>query len=132
MFDVLSTMGAAAIGEIIKQSVAGAINWAKGRKKPAPAVIEQKVEQIVSGATNKVVPDALTPEDRQRIVSGLIDVVRPTLDQVMEYSPNTQRIVNVARKVAAKSAPAKRVAPKKMAAKKAMKKSAKKAPAKRK
>jgi hypothetical protein len=81
--------------------------------------------------TKAVVPDALTPEDRQRIVSGLVDVVRPTLEQVMEYSPNTQRIVyavrsggGVKRAAAKKKAAPKKAAVKKSAARKATRKSA--------
>ncbi|MBV8072427.1 MAG: hypothetical protein JO270_21165 [Acidobacteriaceae bacterium] len=49
MFDILATMGVAAIGEIMKQSISNAITWAKGRKKPAPDVVDQKIEQIVGG-----------------------------------------------------------------------------------
>jgi hypothetical protein len=120
MFDILATMGVAAIGEIIKQSVSGAVSWAKGRKKPAPEVVSQKVEELVTKATEKVVPDSLAPEDRQRIVTGLIDVVRPTLDQVMQYSPNTAQIVYAVRH----GGPVKKAAPKKAAAKKAVRKAA--------
>jgi hypothetical protein len=119
MFDILATMGGAAIGEIIKQAVSHAMSWAKSRKKPAPDVVSKKVEEIVTNATNAVVPDALAAEERQRVISGLIDVVRPTLEQVMEYSPNTQRIIYAARKVSVKKAAPKKAAVKKAAPKKA-------------
>ena len=46
MFDILATMGVAAVSEIIKQTVSKAIEWAKGRKKPPAAVVAQKVEQL--------------------------------------------------------------------------------------
>ena len=72
------------------------LSWAKGRKKPAPEVVSQKVEELVTKATEKVAPDCLAPEDRQRVVTGLIDVVRPTMDQVTQYSPNTAQIVYAA------------------------------------
>lgn len=125
MFDILATIGVAAISEIIKQTVAKATEWAKSRKKPAPEVVNQKVEEIVANATTAVLQDALAPGDRQRVVAGLIDVVRPTLEQVMEYSPNTQRIIYAARGVAVKKAAPKKAAAKRASPKKAaMKKSA--------
>jgi hypothetical protein len=80
-------------------------------------MVSQKVEEFVTKATEKALPDA-APEDRLRIVTGLIDVVRPTLDEIMEYSPNTARVVHAARKGAAKKAAAKK-APSRKAVKKA-------------
>jgi hypothetical protein len=88
-------------------------------------VVNQKVEEIVANATTAVLPDALAPEDPQRVVAGLINVVRPTLEQAMEYSPNIQRIIYAARgatvkKVAPKKTAAKKVSPKKAAMKKSV------------
>ncbi|MBV8072428.1 MAG: hypothetical protein JO270_21170 [Acidobacteriaceae bacterium] len=78
----------------------------------------------MADATKKVTPDALSSEDRQRIVEGLIDVVRPTLDQIREFSPNMQRVVYAARGTGGgvKRSAAKKAAPKKATAKRAAKK----------
>jgi hypothetical protein len=121
MFDLLAIIGSAVVGDIIKRAISAGMDWGKRRKKPPAAEVRQKVEEFVADAAKAApLPKSLPAADQRRIVSGIAELALPTFEQVVEYSPNTQRVVHAAR-----------VAVKKAAKKAAAKKTAKKAPAHR-
>ena len=93
--------------------------WAANRKEPEPDIVELKLGQIA----NKNLPETIPADQRQAVVTSLVDLVMPTFEQVVEFNPNIQRI-----KSAIKMAPAKKAAKKtaKKTAKKGAKKTAKK------
>jgi DNA-binding protein HU-beta len=127
MFDLLATIGSAVVGDIIKRAVSVGIGWGKRRKKPTAEEVRQKVEEFVADAAQTTpFPESLPAADQKRIIAGIAELTLPTFEQVVEYSPSTQRIVNAARRVA-KRAPAKKAARKALARKAAPKK----APAKK-
>ncbi len=132
MFDLLAIIGSAAVGDIIKRAISAGINWGKRRKKPPAEEVRQKVEEFVADAAQAAaIPESLPAADQKRIIAGIAELALPTFEQVVEYSPNTQRVVHAARGVA-KAAPAKKAARKALAGKAAPKKaSAKKAAVKK-
>jgi hypothetical protein len=126
MFDLLASIGSAVVGDIMKRAIAAGIDWGKRRKKPPPEEVRQKIEEFVGHAAKAApLPESLPASDQQRIISGIAELALPTFEQVVEYSPNTQRVVHAARgavkKAAAKKAAPKKAAPKKVAPKKALK-----------
>jgi len=128
MFDLLASIGSAAVGDIIKRAISAGIDWGKRRKKPPIEEVRQKVEEFVADAAQVApFPESLPAADQKRIIAGIAELTLPTFEQVVEYSPNTQRVVHAARSVAKKGA-----APAKKAAKKVSRKAApKKAPTKK-
>jgi hypothetical protein len=121
MFDLLASIGSAVVGDIIKRAISAGMDWGKHRKKPPASAVRQKVEEFVADAAKTApLPESLPAADQRRIISGIAELTLPTFEQVVEYSPNTQRVVRAARGAVKKTA-------KKAAAKKA----AKKAPARR-
>jgi formate dehydrogenase maturation protein FdhE len=114
-------MGSAVVGDIIKRAIAAGIEWGKRRKKPPSKEIKQKVEEFVADATRTApLPESLPAADQLRMISGIAELALPTFEEVVEYSPYTQRIVHAAR-AAVKKAPAKKGVAKKAAPKKALK-----------
>jgi hypothetical protein len=129
MVELFSIIEHAALGEIIKRVITGVVDWAKGRKKPAPEKVQEKIEDLV----NKNLPQSIPIEERLAVVSSLTTIVMPTLEQIAVYSPNTARIIAAAKKTVAKKAVAKKSVVRKASAKKtvAKKVAAKKSPAKK-
>jgi hypothetical protein len=141
MLHLLATLGTTALGEIVKKMITGALKWAEKREEPEPHIVELKLSKIA----DKNLPDSIPADQRQAVVTSLVDLVMPTFEQIVEYSPTTQKIISATRrrplgpgptwnahrapaKHAAKKAPAKKAAVKKVPAKKAP---AKKAAAKK-
>jgi hypothetical protein len=140
---ILAKLGVVALSEIMKAMFKEGLKWAKNRKEPEPDIIELKLSKIA----DKNLPDSISVDQRQAVVTSLVSLVMPTFEQIVEFSPTTQKIIAVTRrrpsgpgpgpnwharrapvKHAAKKAPAKKAAAKKTPAKKA---AAKKAPAKK-
>lgn len=109
MEPLLGKLGVTVLSEIIKAMVKEGLKWAKNRTEPEPDIVELKLGTIAE----KNIPDTIPADQRQAVVTSLVDLVMPTFEQVVEYNPNIQRI-----KVAMKKAPAKKAAAKKAAAKK--------------
>jgi hypothetical protein len=102
MFDLLGQIELLTIGEIIKRTIAAGAEWAKRRKKPAAEKVKEKVEELVADAADTVLPtSALPADDRRRLVADIAELALPTFEQVVEYSPNTRRVMYVAKKGAA-------------------------------
>jgi hypothetical protein len=118
MFDLLSTIGSAVIGDIIKRVIAAGMEWGKKRKKPPREEVKQKVEDLVANAAKTApLPESLPASDQQIVIKGLAELTLPTFEQVVKYSPNTQKIVRAVRGVR-KGAPKKTARKAKKAAKK--------------
>jgi hypothetical protein len=127
MFDLLSIVGSALIGDIIKRVIAAGMEWGRKRRKPSPDEVKQKVEDLVASAAKATpLPESLPASDQRIVIQGLAELTLPTFEQVVKYSPNTQAVVRAARGTAKKAAP-KKAAKKKAAKKAARKKAAKKA-----
>lgn len=119
MNQLLAQLGTTALGEIVKKMVTGGMKWAANRKEPESDIVELKLGQIA----DKNLPETIPADQRQAVVTSLVDLVMPTFEQVVEFNPNIQRIKSVIKKAPAKKA-AKKTARK--AAKKAAKRTAKK------
>lgn len=123
MFDLLSAVGSALVGDVIKRVIASGLEWAKGQPKPVPEKVEKKVENLVA----EHIPASVPPDMRAEVISAVTQLAMPTFAEIVQYSPNTSRIIS-----AAKRAPAKKAAKKawkkstKTPAKKATKRTAKK------
>lgn len=92
MFDLLASIGSAAIGDIIKRAIAAGIDWGKRRKKPPSEEVRKKVEELVAAAAKKT-PLPESTAEQQRIIGGITELTLPTFEQVVDYSPNTRGIV---------------------------------------
>jgi len=119
MDPLLAKLGADVIGQILKKVLKAALSWAENRHEPTSDIVELKLSQIAE----KVLADAIPAEHRPAAASSVVNLVLPTYEQVVEYSPTAQKII-----AAMKKAPAKKAAARKAPAKKA---AAKKAPAKK-
>jgi hypothetical protein len=103
MLHLLATLGTTALGEIVKKMVTGGIEWAAKRKKPAPAKVEEKLGEIA----DKNLPDTIPADQRQAVVMSLTDLVMPTFEQIVEYSPNARHVISAAKRTLAKKSSAK-------------------------
>ncbi len=119
MIEVLAAIEHAALGEIIKRVITGAINWAKGRKEPTPEVVGLKLEELADRNLSPLIP----PENRQAAISSVVELAKPTFEEIVRYSPNVHWVMAAVKKAAAKKAATKKDAPKK-AGKKGAKKRA--------
>lgn len=133
MIELLSIVEHAALGEIIKRVITGAVDWAKGRKKPAPAAVDKKLVELADKNLSASIP----PEDRQAAIESVVDLAKPTFEEIVRYSRNVQEVMLAAKRAPGKKsaptwhahrAPVKKAVAKKASAKKA---AAKKAPAKK-
>ena len=82
-------------------------------------LFKMSLEKQITAAKAAPLPESLPAADQRRIISGIAELALPTFEQVVEYSPNTQRVVQAARgavkkaaKKAAKKGPARRAAKK--------------------
>jgi hypothetical protein len=135
MMELLAFVEHAALGEIIKKIISGALSWAKNRKEPTSDLVELKLSKLAI----KNLPESLPEEQKQAAAATLVELVKPTFEQIVEYSPTTQKIISATRRRPlgpgptwhARRAPAKHAAKKAPAKKAAKKATAKKAPAKK-
>jgi len=104
MFHLLAQLGTTALGEIIKKMITGGMAWAANRKEPEPDIVELKLGQIAE----KNLPETMPANQRQAVVTSLVDLVMPTFEQIVEYNPNIQRIKSAMKKAPAKKAAAKK------------------------
>lgn len=102
MHQLLVDLGAKVVGEIIKKMFTSGMAWAANRKEEKPDIVELKLGQIAK----QNLPATIPADQRQAVVTSLVDLVMPTFEQVVEYNPSIQRI---------KSAINKNPAPKKSA-----------------
>jgi hypothetical protein len=118
MIHVPTTIETDFLGGLIKLVFSLGLDWLKGRKKkPSPNEVKQKVEELAAEATTTALPD-LSVKDQRLLAGQIAELTLPSFEQVVQYSPNTQRVITAARKVPAKKKgpPRKRVT-KKAAAK---------------
>jgi hypothetical protein len=106
MLQLLAQLGTTALAEIVKKMVTGGMAWAANRKEPEPDIVELKLGQIAK----KNLPETIPADQRQAVVTSLVDLVMPTFEQVVEYNPNIQRIKSAIKKALAKKAAAKKSA----------------------
>ena len=111
MASFFETLGTAAAGEIVKQMIAGGIEWGKNRKAPSSQIIELTLGKIAE----RNLPDSVRSEDRRAVVTSLVELAKPTFEQIVEFNPITQRVIahgkkSSTKKTAAKKAPAKKSA----------------------
>jgi hypothetical protein len=84
--------------------ITGGMAWAANRKEPEPDIVELKLGQIAE----KNLPETMPANQRQAVVTSLVDLVMPTFEQIVEYNPNIQRIKSAMKKAPAKKAAAKK------------------------
>jgi hypothetical protein len=108
MLHLLAQLGTTALGEIVKKMITGGMAWAANRREAEPDIVELKLGQIAE----KNLPETIPANQRQAVVTSLVDLVMPTFEQIVEYNPNIQQI-----KSAIKKAPAKKAAKKSTARK---------------
>ena len=104
MLHLLAQLGTTALGEIVKKMITGGMTWAANRKEPEPDIVELKLGQIAE----KNLPETMPANQRQAVVTSLVDLVMPTFEQIVEYNPNIQRIKSAMKKAPAKKAAAKK------------------------
>ena len=80
MFHLLAQLGTTALGEIIKKMITGGMAWAANRKEPEPDIVELKLGQIAE----KNLPETMPANQRQAVVTSLVDLVMPTFEQIVE------------------------------------------------
>jgi hypothetical protein len=103
MLHLLAQLGTTVLGEIVKKMITGGMAWAANRNEPGSDMVELKLSQIAE----KTLPETIPADQRQAVVTSLVDLVMPTFEQIVEYNPNIQRM-----KSAIKKAPAKKPAKK--------------------
>jgi hypothetical protein len=113
MIELLSIIEHAALGEIIKRVITGAADWAKKLRKPKASVIEKKLVELA----DKSLPASIPPENREAAIASVVELVKPTFDEIVRYSPNVHNVMMAAKK-AVKKAPAKKATPRHWYAKK--------------
>ena len=101
MIDWIAIIGGAVIKEVIAQGV----QRAKGRQKPKPKVVEEKVEKLVDQATEKALKREgaeLEPEQKQSLKESFTRLVAPTFEEMVKFyaragtpSPCTMRSCHV-------------------------------------
>ena len=106
MIELLSIIEHAALGEIIKRVITGAADWAKKLRKPKASVIEKKLVELA----DKSLPASIPPENREAAIASVVELVKPTFDEIVRYSPNVHNVMMAAKK-AVKKAPAKKATP---------------------
>jgi hypothetical protein len=117
MLALLSQLGTVALGEIVKKMVTGGLKWAANRKEPEPDIVELKLGKLA----DKSLPDTIPADQRQAVVTSLVDLVMPTFEQIAQYDPKTHYLLDkvgrsqppvrhAAKKAVAKKAPAKKAA----------------------
>jgi uncharacterized radical SAM superfamily Fe-S cluster-containing enzyme len=129
MIDILWTIETKLIGDMISRVLSAAWEWwRERRKKPSPDEVKQKVKAFAAEATKTVVPTGtLSAQDQRRLAGQIAELTLPSFEQVVQYSPNTQPVMLVARKAAkkrkrvTKTAIAKRVVRKHAVVRKALK-----------
>jgi hypothetical protein len=100
MLQLLASLGTRALAEIVKKMVTGALKWAENREEPMPELVELKLGTIAK----KNLPDSIPPNKREAVVTSLVDLVMPTFEQIVEYSPNTRQVITAAKRASAKKA----------------------------
>ena len=102
MFDLLASIGSAAISDIIKRAIAAGIDWGKRRKKPPSEEVAAKGGGI---GCRRGEEDATTGIDRRATAHNqrITELTLPTFEQVVDYSPNTRGIVHAARSAVKKA-----------------------------